>query len=111
MNKSNFSLTNFTMYALFSENDIGGKGWKMPDSWVATLTGPALHLIFLVSIFDIHFKSPIVQVPDPPAPGLAEHAPARRLVLFVADGLRAQSFYQPGSAPFIRHTARETGRT
>ena len=33
----------------------------MPDSWVSTLTGPLLHLVFLASIFDIHFKSPIVQ--------------------------------------------------
>ena len=37
------------------------KMWdKMPDNWTASLTGPVLHLIFLVSIFDIHFKSPIV---------------------------------------------------
>lgn len=81
----------------------------MPDNWLATLTGPALHLIFLVSIFDIHFKSPIVQVPDPPASPLQNVAPARRLVLFVADGLRAQSFYQPGVAPYIRTTARDKG--
>ena len=33
----------------------------MPDSWLGSVTGPALHLVFLASIFDIHFKSPIVQ--------------------------------------------------
>ena len=81
----------------------------MPDNWLATFTGPALHLILLASIFDIHFKSPIVQVPEPQPPSVP--APARRLVLFVADGLRAQSFYQPGAAPYIRHTARESGET
>ena len=32
----------------------------MPDSWLGSVTGPALHLVFLASIFDIHFKSPIV---------------------------------------------------
>ena len=34
---------------------------RMPDSWLGSVTGPALHLVFLASIFDIHFKSPIVQ--------------------------------------------------
>ena len=65
------------------------RGWTI-SGLAASLTGPVLHLIFLASIFDIHFKSPIVPV---------EHsrpaqfpAPARRLVLFVADGLRGQSF-------------------
>jgi len=45
---------------------------------------------------------------DDPAPPRAP-APARRLVLFVADGLRAQSFYQPGLAPYIRETAGQHG--
>ena len=79
----------------------------MPDNWLATLTGPALHLILLASIFDIHFKSPIVQVPEPQPPSVP--APARRLVLFVADGLRAQSFYQPGIGGYVRRVAGKTG--
>ena len=47
-------------------------------SW-RTLAGPALHLVFLISVFDIHFKSPIVQVADPPQPDFP--APANRLVI------------------------------
>ena len=47
-------------------------------SWRA-LAGPALHLVFLISVFDIHFKSPIVQVADPPQPDFP--APANRLVI------------------------------
>ena len=79
----------------------------MPDNWVATVTGPALHLVFLLSVFDIHFKSPIVSVPDPSPPKFP--APAKRLVLFVADGLRAQSFYEPKAAPFLVYHAQTKG--
>ena len=79
----------------------------MPDNWVGTVTGPALHLIFLMSVFDIHFKSPIVPVPDPPIP--LYPPPAKRLVLFVADGLRAQSFYQPEAAPILTYLGTNQG--
>ena len=44
-----------------------------------------------------------------PAPAPRFPAPARRLVLFSADGLRAQSFYAPGVAPYIRDIAGRTG--
>lgn len=75
----------------------------------ASLTGPILHLIFLASIFDIHFKSPIVPVDDAHLSPPLFPAPARRLVLFVADGLRGQSFYQPEAAPFTKHAASRSG--
>ncbi|XP_035781847.1 GPI ethanolamine phosphate transferase 1-like isoform X2 [Anopheles albimanus] len=50
----------------------------------------AIHVVFLLSIFYIHFQSPIIQ-------GLSvgresDRPPADRLVLFVGDGLRAESF-------------------
>ena len=67
------------------------------------LVGPILHLLFLASVFDIHFKSPLVDSPLPPIPDRHNKAPppADRLVLFVADGLRAESFYQKGAAPYL----------
>ena len=54
------------------------------------------------------FTPDIVAVSEP-APAPQFPAPARRLVLFVADGLRAQSFYEPGAAPYIRDIAGRTG--
>ncbi|KAI1436326.1 PigN-domain-containing protein [Xylaria sp. CBS 124048] len=54
------------------------------------------HLVYIYSIFDIYFVSPIVsgmqlfQVERPPE----EKAPADRLVLFVGDGLRADKALQ-----------------
>ncbi|GLH13731.1 GPI ethanolamine phosphate transferase 1 [Gryllus bimaculatus] len=68
--------------------------------WTICL-GFAVHLVFLVSIFDIYFKSPIVHGMSPHAAPL--EPPARRLVLFVADGLRADSFFgKADSCPFLR---------
>uniref|UniRef100_A0AAY4A698 GPI ethanolamine phosphate transferase 1 n=1 Tax=Denticeps clupeoides TaxID=299321 RepID=A0AAY4A698_9TELE len=76
------------------------------------VVGLLVHIVFFVSIFDIYFTSPLVHgmtpqyVPLPP--------PAKRLVLFVADGLRADSFYKPhvnGSTrvPFLRNIIEKKG--
>uniref|UniRef100_A0A1A9W9X4 GPI ethanolamine phosphate transferase 1 n=1 Tax=Glossina brevipalpis TaxID=37001 RepID=A0A1A9W9X4_9MUSC len=50
------------------------------------------HILLLGSIFVIYFRSPVIQGLKP-QPNLPLEAPARRLVLIVADGLRAQSFF------------------
>ena len=87
------------------------------------------HLIYIFSIFDIYFVSPIVH-------GMTSYgvrrkpgadAPAKRLVLFVGDGLRADKAFQsfpdpspprPGSpgaltprplAPFLRSKVMKSG--
>ena len=70
---------------------------------VTLLGGFAVHLIFLASIFDTYFKTPIVHgiiSYSNPVPG-----PAKRLVFIVADGLRADSFYSNNkdSTPFLRY--------
>lgn len=64
-----------------------------------------VHLIYLVSVFDIHFHSPIVNGMTPFASKLT--APAKRLVLISADGLRFDTFLSYGpdtkpNAPFLR---------
>ncbi|XP_051466745.1 GPI ethanolamine phosphate transferase 1 isoform X4 [Apus apus] len=76
------------------------------------LAGLLVHCVFLLSIFDIYFSSPLVhgmtpqQTPLPP--------PAKRLVLFVADGLRADSLYELNSnntpqAPYLRGILESNG--
>jgi phosphatidylinositol glycan class N len=69
-----------------------------------------VHVIFLVSVFDIYFKSPIVHGIPPQSSPL--EAPARRLVLIVADGLRADSFFDADDvnniyAPYLRYAIPE----
>ncbi|XP_064466864.1 GPI ethanolamine phosphate transferase 1-like isoform X2 [Ornithodoros turicata] len=70
-----------------------------------SIIGLTVHVVFLMSIFDIYFKSPIIH--GLPAYEVPLSAPAKRLVLFVADGLRADKLFelqQNGSsrAPYLR---------
>jgi phosphatidylinositol glycan class N len=67
-----------------------------------------LHLVFLLSVFDIYFKSPVVPVSTSHFP--LSPAPARRLVLIVADGLRADALFSNWDhAPYLRHIAEAEG--
>jgi len=63
--------------------------WKL-----ASLLGVGLlfHLAYMLSIFDIYFRSPLVQGISPVEP--SAEAPAKRLVLFVGDGCRADSAFE-----------------
>ena len=40
---------------------------------------------------------------------LSFKGPAERVVIFVADGLRARSFYVPNAAPYLHHVGKENG--
>uniref|UniRef100_G3SR92 GPI ethanolamine phosphate transferase 1 n=1 Tax=Loxodonta africana TaxID=9785 RepID=G3SR92_LOXAF len=70
------------------------------------ILGLLVHFVFFASIFDIYFTSPLVHGMTPQFTPLPP--PARRLVLFVADGLRADALYEldedgNSRAPFIRN--------
>ncbi|XP_012860193.2 GPI ethanolamine phosphate transferase 1 [Echinops telfairi] len=76
------------------------------------MLGLLVHVVFFASIFDIYLTSPLVHGMTPhwtPLP-----PPAKRLVLFVADGLRADAVFkldEDGSprAPFIRNVIMHEG--
>ncbi|KAM3967908.1 LOW QUALITY PROTEIN: phosphatidylinositol glycan anchor biosynthesis class N [Aphomia sociella] len=72
------------------------------------LSAVCIHLVFLFSIFDIYFKSPIVKNVAPYQP--QHEALANRLVLFVVDGLRAESFVNYTTMPYLRGIANSNGR-
>uniref|UniRef100_A0A3P9PPP1 GPI ethanolamine phosphate transferase 1 n=1 Tax=Poecilia reticulata TaxID=8081 RepID=A0A3P9PPP1_POERE len=76
------------------------------------LIGLTVHVVFFLSIFDIYFTSPLVHGMTPQSTPLAP--PASRLVLIVADGLRADSLFTllPNSSsrtPFLRTVIEEAG--
>ncbi|KAJ0098523.1 hypothetical protein Patl1_21937 [Pistacia atlantica] len=89
------------------------KKWlKTREMWLVVL-GVILHAVYMLSIFDIYFKTPIVHGMDSVTPRFK--APAKRLVFLVADGLRADKFFEPDSegnfrAPFLRSVIQNQGR-
>jgi hypothetical protein len=56
------------------------KWLKRRETWLVVL-GVILHAVYMLSIFDIYFKTPIVHGMDPVTPRF--NAPAKRLVLLV----------------------------
>ncbi|CAI4225791.1 unnamed protein product [Auanema sp. JU1783] len=69
--------------------------------------GITIHLILVYSIFDIYYTSPIVT--NVKAHDITKgEAPAKRLVVFSADGLRLDSFtHNPELSPFLHSIIRE----
>ena len=86
---------------------------KMASLLTLSIAAIVVHAILFASIFDIYFTSPIEQGAQPQYYGM--DPPAKRLVLFVADGLRADTVFslnEDGSspAPFIRKMIEFKGR-
>ncbi|CAL1547843.1 unnamed protein product [Lymnaea stagnalis] len=80
--------------------------------WQLIITGVVVHLVFFYSIFDIYFTSPLVHGMTPLSSGTS--VPAKRLVLFVADGLRADKFFeadkfQKSRALYLRNVIEKHG--
>lgn len=53
--------------------------------------GVVLHSVYMLSIFDIYFKSPIVHGMDPVSPRFSSPPPASRLVLLIGKPLATSS--------------------
>ena len=65
----------------------------------------------MLSIFS-YFRSPLIPSEKQHAPNYEEGTtPARRIILFVADGLRADSFYENNieNAPYLKHVLYNLG--
>ncbi|ESW12923.1 hypothetical protein PHAVU_008G153100 [Phaseolus vulgaris] len=97
---------------LGNREERGRKWLRRRERWLVVL-GVVLHAVYMLSIFDIYFKTPIVHGVDPVTPRFA--APAKRLVLLVADGLRADKFFELDAegnnrAPFLRGIIERQGR-
>ena len=66
----------------------------------------------MIFLFSSYFRSPLISSATQHAPTYeGGHAPARRLILFVADGLRADSLYKNGlkHAPYLNNVLRNLG--
>lgn len=70
----------------------------------------AFHLLYLYSIFDIYFRSPLSQsIPEQPNKSITSNdqgggsAPplSKRVVVFIGDGLRADKAFLPSLAPYL----------
>ena len=77
------------------------------------LVSLVVHGLLFVSIFDIYFRSPVEHGMLPQYPTYGP-PPAKRLVLFVADGLRADTFYSLDNsgetlAPYLRSIVETRG--
>ena len=79
----------------------------------------AFHLVYILSIFDIYFKSPVIHGIDPVSPPSlfdSQIDQPKRLVLIVGDGLRADKTFEINentgktNAPFLRRIIMENGK-
>ncbi|KAJ7201338.1 Phosphatidylinositolglycan class N-domain-containing protein, partial [Mycena pura] len=68
------------------------------------LTGLVFHLVYIGSVFDCYFTSPVVHGMSSYGLGSAE---SKRLVLIVGDGLRADLLFQKNGFPLVTPNAPE----
>lgn len=68
------------------------------------IAGIVTHAVFLVAVFENYICSPLVHGME--IYSVRQQPPAKRLVLFVADGLRADKFFHIkdniARAPYLR---------
>lgn len=84
------------------------------NTWLMVLIGLGFHFATLMSIFDIYFRSPLIHGMTPQPSDLEGVRPAaKRVVLLIGDGLRADKLYETinrrGTDSFLRKVATERG--
>ncbi|CAI5439744.1 unnamed protein product [Caenorhabditis angaria] len=83
------------------------ENWSNVMSWKLLLACIIVHLILLYSIFDVYYTSPVIQGIQPHFLTNAE-PPAKRIVIFSADGLRYDTFNEnPDKSPYLHQIIRE----
>lgn len=101
------------MLAFVGDPDHPTTHGTMGSSFHLAAASLIVHAILLASIFDIYFTSPVELGMKPQSYHLKP--PAKRLVLFVADGLRADTMFsldEEGNtpAPYLREVIMRKGR-
>lgn len=76
---------------------IGEKIKDVKDEYILGLWGVAMHLTILWGVLDANFHSPVIRNLNAVPP--VDSPPAKRLFLFVADGLRYRTFHK--STPYF----------
>jgi phosphatidylinositol glycan class N len=100
----------FSLRGVFWEEAMERRRWSEVG---LVILGVLLHSSYMLSIFDIYFKTPIVHGMNPEPLGI--RAPAKRLVLFIADGMRADKFFEMDTtgkprAPYLHNIMHNKGR-
>lgn len=76
------------------------------------LVGLLFHVISIMSIFDIYFRSPVIEGLEATPPPPNSKAPSSRVIFFIADGLRADTAFEktePPRMPFIHSKIENDG--
>jgi phosphatidylinositol glycan class N len=80
------------------------RSFAPPPAVLLLLLAIPVHIVYVFSVFDIYFKTPIVHGMVPAEPTFKK-APAKRLVFVVQDGMRADKFFEHTptgpAAPFL----------
>ncbi|KAL3270840.1 hypothetical protein HHI36_021360 [Cryptolaemus montrouzieri] len=85
--------------------------WTIKNHKITTIVilGICIHILLLITVFDTYFKSPLEHGMIPVKSTL--YPVSKRVVLFVADGLRAQAILDEneGNAPFLTSIRKTRG--
>ncbi|XP_015185779.1 PREDICTED: GPI ethanolamine phosphate transferase 1 isoform X2 [Polistes dominula] len=97
----------FHIFQFIHRNKTGySNAYNKNTSYIFVSWTLIVHFVLLWGILDINFHSPIIQgLPAVPA---LQNAPAKRLLLFVADGLRYRTFIE-NLPPYLKNVSRYEG--